>query len=101
MEKLLKLLSIEQVSEITGVSVGTLYHWVSQKRIPVVRFSSRCIRFRLSDIEAWLSEKIIAPEGTRGSRSNESGCGVAQNRERDDTKGSPTKSHEIRFIRAT
>jgi excisionase family DNA binding protein len=81
MERLLKLLSIEEVSEITGISVGTLYHWVSQKRIPVVRFSSRCIRFRLSDIEAWLSEKIIAPEDTRGSTRNEDGRGIAQNQE--------------------
>jgi excisionase family DNA binding protein len=62
MEKLLKLLSIKEVSEITGISVGTLYHWVSQKRIPVVRFSSRCIKFRLSDIETWLSEQIVPPD---------------------------------------
>jgi len=68
MEKLVKLLSIEQVSEITGISVGTLYHWVSQKRIPVVRLSSRCIRFRLSDIEAWLSERIVMPEGADGRK---------------------------------
>jgi excisionase family DNA binding protein len=68
MEKLLKLLSIEEVSEITGISVGTLYHWVSQKRIPVVRLSSRCIKFRLSDIEAWLSKKVVTPEESRGDK---------------------------------
>jgi excisionase family DNA binding protein len=57
-----KLLSIQEVSEITGLSVGTLYHWVSQQRIPVVRFSSRCIKFRVSDVEAWLSAKAVATE---------------------------------------
>jgi excisionase family DNA binding protein len=53
------LLTIEQVSELTGLSVGTLYHWVSQRRITVVRFSSRCIRFRRSDIETWLEQMLI------------------------------------------
>jgi len=63
MEKLLKLLSIQEVSDITGISVGTLYHWVREKRIPVVRLSARCVRFRLSDIEDWLAQKVVAPEG--------------------------------------
>lgn len=66
MEKLLKLLSIEQVSEITGISVGTLYHWVSEKRIPVVRLSARCVRFRLSDIESWVAQKLVTPAGPGG-----------------------------------
>jgi excisionase family DNA binding protein len=55
------LLTIVDVSQLTGLSVGTLYHWISQKRIPVVRFSPRCIRFRRSDIEAWISGMVVAP----------------------------------------
>lgn len=50
------LLDIEEVAELTGLSVGTLYHWVSQRRIPVVRFSSRCIRFRRCDLDAWIQK---------------------------------------------
>lgn len=61
------LLSIQEVAELTGLSVGTLYHWVSERRIPFVRFSARCVRFRRSDIEAWISEKLIPPmDGTFG-----------------------------------
>jgi excisionase family DNA binding protein len=55
----IELLTIQQLSELTGFSKGTLYHWVSQHRIPVVRLSSRCIRFRRSDIDAWLQEQFV------------------------------------------
>jgi predicted DNA-binding transcriptional regulator AlpA len=44
------------------LAVGTLYHFVSAKRIPVVRLSRRCIRFRYSDLINWierLTEKEI------------------------------------------
>ena len=49
-----RLLTIEEVSELTGLAVGTLYHFVSQRRIPVVRLSKRCIRFRYSDLDLWI-----------------------------------------------
>jgi excisionase family DNA binding protein len=59
------LLTIHEVAELTGLAVGTLYHWVSQRRIPAVRFSSRCVRFRRSDIEEWIAEKLIPPDESR------------------------------------
>jgi excisionase family DNA binding protein len=49
-----RLLTIKEVAELTGLAVGTLYHFVSQKRIPVVRLSTRCIRFRQSDLSDWI-----------------------------------------------
>lgn len=49
-----RLLRIEEVSDLTGLAVGTLYHLVSQQRIPVVRLSKRCIRFRQSDLSDWI-----------------------------------------------
>jgi excisionase family DNA binding protein len=49
-----RLLTINEVSELTGLAVGTLYHFVSQKRIPVVRLSKRCIRFRQVDLSEWI-----------------------------------------------
>ena len=51
-----RLLRIQEVSDLTGLAVGTLYHFVSAKRIPVVRLSRRCIHFRLSDLQVWLEE---------------------------------------------
>jgi excisionase family DNA binding protein len=52
------LINIRELSELIGLNCGTIYHFVSQGRIPVVRISSRCIRFRLADIEAWLESKL-------------------------------------------
>ena len=49
-----RLLRINEVAELTGLAVGTLYHLVSQERIPVVRLSKRCIRFRKSDLVDWI-----------------------------------------------
>jgi excisionase family DNA binding protein len=48
-----RLLTIGEAAELTKLAVGTLYHLVSQRRIPVVRLSSRCIRFRLSSLQQW------------------------------------------------
>jgi excisionase family DNA binding protein len=56
------LLTVRDVAVLTGFSEGTLRHWVSQKRIPVVRFSSRCVRFRLIDIQHWIAEKVVERE---------------------------------------
>jgi excisionase family DNA binding protein len=49
-----RLLTISEVSELTGLAVGTLYHFVSERRIPVVRLSKRCIRFRKRDLLDWI-----------------------------------------------
>jgi excisionase family DNA binding protein len=51
-----RLLTIEEVAELTGLASGSIYHLVSQRRIPVVRISSRCIRFRLSSLERWFDD---------------------------------------------
>jgi excisionase family DNA binding protein len=67
------LLNTRELAAMTGFSEGTLRHWVSERRLPVVRLSARCVRFRLSDIEAWLAGKVIAPDGSAGIRTNEMG----------------------------
>ncbi len=46
-----KLLSVAELAELLGIAKGSLYHWISEGRIPVVRLSKRCVRFRESDIE--------------------------------------------------
>src|SRR5579859_2708164 len=43
-----RLLRIPEVAELMGLATGSVYHLVSQKRIPVVRLSARCVRVRLS-----------------------------------------------------
>jgi excisionase family DNA binding protein len=50
-----RLLTVREVASLLGLSVGSVYHLISQKRIPVVKLSSRCVRFRRSDIDAWIA----------------------------------------------
>jgi excisionase family DNA binding protein len=51
-----RLLTIKEASELTGLAVGSLYHFVSAGRVSVIRFSRRCIRFRRSTLEQWFEE---------------------------------------------
>jgi excisionase family DNA binding protein len=55
------LMTAREVAEFTGFSEGTIRHWVSQGRIPYVRFSARCVRFLRSDIENWILQKAVVP----------------------------------------
>jgi len=45
-----RLISKREVAKLSSVSVRTIDNWVRQKRIPVHRFSSRCIRFDLPKV---------------------------------------------------
>jgi excisionase family DNA binding protein len=49
-----RLMNVNEVAEFLGLAVGTVYHLVSQKRLPCLRLSARCLRFRKSDLNAFL-----------------------------------------------
>lgn len=53
------LLTVAEVSKLTGFNEGTLRHWISEGRIPFIRISLRCVRFRRSDIEEWLEGRLV------------------------------------------
>jgi predicted DNA-binding transcriptional regulator AlpA len=62
------LIDIRELSDLTGIAVGSLYHMVSQHRIPCVKLSQRCLRFSLPAIREWLddlSEPAVAEESRR------------------------------------
>jgi len=52
-----RLMNVREVAELLGLSPGTVYHLASQRRIPVVRLSARCLKFRHSEILAWIESK--------------------------------------------
>jgi excisionase family DNA binding protein len=56
------LLTVREVASLTGFSEGTLRHFISARRIPFVRISARCVRFRPGDIEGWISDMIVMPD---------------------------------------
>jgi excisionase family DNA binding protein len=57
-----RLLTVRELAERLGISAGTAYHWLSQGRLACVRLSSRCVRFRESDVEKMLEQLAQAPE---------------------------------------
>jgi excisionase family DNA binding protein len=56
-----RLLTIKEVSELTGLAVGSLYHLAAEGRIPTTRLSRRCLRFRRSALLRWWDERSAYP----------------------------------------
>jgi excisionase family DNA binding protein len=72
-----RLWNVREVAEFLGLSPGTVYHMVSEGRIPVVRISARCIKFRPSEIENWLDEMTMPARAASlagNSRSRKNGA---------------------------
>jgi predicted DNA-binding transcriptional regulator AlpA len=58
-----RLLTANDVAQITGLSVETLAQWRSQRRgIPFVKLSRNVVRYRQADLDAWVSERIVRVE---------------------------------------
>ena len=52
-----RLLNVGEIAELLGLAKGTIYHLASEGRIPCVRLSARCLKFRLSEVVAWIESK--------------------------------------------
>ena len=56
-----KLLTTEDVAEMTGLSPETLAQWRwLRKEIPFVRLGKKCVRYRQIDIDAWLAKRLVS-----------------------------------------
>jgi excisionase family DNA binding protein len=55
------LLTARQVGEALGLSASTVLDWWEQGKLPGFRLSSRAVRFRESEVLAWLEERRVAP----------------------------------------
>jgi excisionase family DNA binding protein len=51
-----RLWNVIETAEFLNISPGTLYHWLSQNRIPCIRFSARCLRFDPEKTKKWAAE---------------------------------------------
>ena len=64
-----KLLTAKEVAEQTGLSVETLAQWRSQGRgMPYVKISRNCVRYRQSDLDGWLAERIVRTDQDSSDR---------------------------------
>jgi len=48
-----RLLNITELSEMIGIKPNTIYHWVSQKKIPYVKIGNRT-KFDIEVINKWI-----------------------------------------------
>jgi excisionase family DNA binding protein len=56
-----ELLTVEQLAELLGVPVATVYRWNYLGTGPQRLAIGRHVRYRLSDVEAWLHDQRVAP----------------------------------------
>jgi len=61
-----KLLTVADLAERLKIAPGSIYHWVAQGRLPCIRFSKRCLRFRESEVSSLLDE--LGDPGSRGKQ---------------------------------
>jgi len=48
------LMRIEQVAQMTGYKVSTVYKLVYRQMIPVIKLSTKALRFDRAEIERWI-----------------------------------------------
>lgn len=70
-----RLLKIDEVAKLFGLSIGTVYHLVSQGRLPCIRLSKRCLRFRESDLASLVEERAVPVTSPLENRTTRTGSG--------------------------
>ena len=55
-----RLIRAEEAAALLGIERRTLYNWVQSGRVPVVRLSSRTIRFDPEALHAWIEQHVEA-----------------------------------------
>ncbi len=67
-----RLLTVTEVADLLRLSRGSVYHMVSQGRLPCIRLSKRCLRFSreaIAQVIREMTQEPIAVEtGTERSR---------------------------------
>lgn len=53
-----RLVDVRELSNYLGISLNTLYSWVSQRRIPFVK-CGRLTKFDLERINEWIEENSV------------------------------------------
>ena len=52
------LISIQQAAEYLGITVGTIYQWRSQHKIPYIKVGRR-VKFKKEQLDQWLTERTV------------------------------------------
>ena len=54
-----ELLTDAQAAEFLSVESRTLREWRHTRQLPHIRISSRVIRYRKTDLDAWLARRFV------------------------------------------
>lgn len=60
-----QLLTVRDLANRLRVTPTCVYRWLAENRLPVIRFSRRCVRFRESDVASLLEQLSSAEAYTR------------------------------------
>lgn len=60
-----RLLTARQVAEQLGVTAETVLRWIDTRGLPARRLTSRAIRFREDELEAWIDARATADGADR------------------------------------
>jgi len=53
-----RFLSITEMSQYLGITKGSLYVWVCQRKIPYLKVG-KLVKFDIMEIESWLKDKRV------------------------------------------
>lgn len=62
-----RLLTAREVAGRLGLSTETVLRWAKRGKLPAVYLSSRAIRFREDDLDAWLAARGNGADTVRAS----------------------------------
>jgi excisionase family DNA binding protein len=73
-----RLLTARELADNFGVSIETILRWTRRGELPAIKLPGGAIRFRESDLEAWLNEHEIgaAVRGVSATRADRAGESV-------------------------
>lgn len=74
-----RLLRAREVAELLGLSPATVLDWWESGRLPGFKLSSRAVRFRESEVIAWLEERReVRHDATSSSSPRHEPTGVVE-----------------------
>lgn len=53
------IIGYREAARLLGVPRGTLYAWTHRKQVPHIRLAARLVRFRRSDLVAFLDARTV------------------------------------------
>ena len=64
-----KFLSLDDLAAMLGIAKSTIYSWTHKQTIPHIKLSRRKLRFRETEIMAWLEERAAGQVSSPEKRS--------------------------------